>query len=304
MSTGITLPSGGGDLDIGTTPILNGTDQRVLFEEGGVLDEDDSFKFDKSLGKLSLSKSLTQIQQLVIDNPYTATVSEGGMGAQLTLTSGTNSTKTAFLQYYNGTNGGSHAGRLIMDSPRGIQYRSSGTYSGFRHFFGAAVGEWGYVGIQQHPLSSQGKRIVISGQGGGSTRSDIFLRDAYNNGCWWRSQASPVKMQKWGTFTHSGSVDQTLMLLNENGWLSLSEFNPGAKLDVRAQGALSTDVVFRLRNSADTDDIVTVTGTNVMAIHNGTAPAANIATAGQLYVEAGSLKYRGSSGTVTVIASA
>ena len=45
MSTAITLPSGG-DLDIGTTPILNGTDQRVLFQEGGVLDEDDSFKFD------------------------------------------------------------------------------------------------------------------------------------------------------------------------------------------------------------------------------------------------------------------
>ena len=62
--------------------------------------------------------------------------------------------------------------------------------------------------------------------------------------------------------------------------------------------------MFRLRNSANTDDIVTVNGNNVMAIHNGTAPAANIATAGQLYVEAGSLKYRGSSGTVTVIASA
>jgi len=39
MSTFIGLPSGG-DLDIGTTPILNGTDQRVLFQEAGVEDKD------------------------------------------------------------------------------------------------------------------------------------------------------------------------------------------------------------------------------------------------------------------------
>ena len=58
MSTFIGLPAGGGDLDIGTTPILNGADQRVLFQEGGVLDEDDSFKFDKSLGRLTLEKDV------------------------------------------------------------------------------------------------------------------------------------------------------------------------------------------------------------------------------------------------------
>jgi hypothetical protein len=42
------------------------------------------------------------------------------------------------------------------------------------------------------------------------------------------------------------------------------------------------------------------------AIHmgNGTAPTANIASGGILYVEAGALKYRGSSGTITTIANA
>jgi len=42
----------------------------------------------------------------------------------------------------------------------------------------------------------------------------------------------------------------------------------------------------------------------VIAIANGTAPASSPAGMGQLYVEAGALKYRGSSGTVTTIAAA
>lgn len=43
---------------------------------------------------------------------------------------------------------------------------------------------------------------------------------------------------------------------------------------------------------------------NVIGIANGTAPTSSPAGMGQLYVEAGALKYRGSSGTVTTIANA
>lgn len=42
----------------------------------------------------------------------------------------------------------------------------------------------------------------------------------------------------------------------------------------------------------------------VIAIANGTAPSSSPAGMGQLYVESGALKYRGSSGTVTTIANA
>ena len=40
---------------------------------------------------------------------------------------------------------------------------------------------------------------------------------------------------------------------------------------------------------------------NVIAIANGTAPSSSPASLGQLYVESGALKYRGSSGTVTTL---
>jgi hypothetical protein len=45
------------------------------------------------------------------------------------------------------------------------------------------------------------------------------------------------------------------------------------------------------------------TAAKTIQIANGTAPTANV-SGGQLYVEAGALKYRGSSGTVTTIANA
>ena len=43
---------------------------------------------------------------------------------------------------------------------------------------------------------------------------------------------------------------------------------------------------------------------NVVAIANGVAPASSPAGVGQLYVESGALKYRGSSGTITTLAAA
>jgi hypothetical protein len=52
---------------------------------------------------------------------------------------------------------------------------------------------------------------------------------------------------------------------------------------------------------------VSTFGTNaqrVLGFLNGTAPTTSPAGIGQLYVEAGALKYRGSSGTVTTIANA
>jgi hypothetical protein len=45
------------------------------------------------------------------------------------------------------------------------------------------------------------------------------------------------------------------------------------------------------------------TAAKTIQIANGTAPTANV-TGGQLYVESGALKYRGSSGTITTLGAA
>lgn len=292
MSTGITLPSGG-DLDIGTTPILNGTDQRVLFQEGGVLDEDDSFKFDKSLGRLTLEKNIADRVEIVIQNNVQSSGANESQGCQLTFLAGT-SLQKAYIGFDNSTNGGGGTGHMEIVSPKGIDYRSTGTYNGYRHYFS---GGFGFAGIKQASSSGQGIGMTLRSGGGGATLTEYRQEAAgTTNGIFWRQVSQQHR------FGRKNSTDFIWMTIDAAGKVAISPDNPTAKLDVRAQGALSTDVVFRLRNSADTDDILTVNGNNVMAIHNGTAPVANIATAGQLYVESGALKYRGSNGTVTVIA--
>jgi hypothetical protein len=69
-----------------------------------------------------------------------------------------------------------------------------------------------------------------------------------------------VLIQNAGTFTDAGfrlDVNGTTRL---NGNTSIGGATAGARLDVRAQGALSTDIAFRVRNSADTADLFLTRG--------------------------------------------
>jgi len=68
-----------------------------------------------------------------------------------------------------------------------------------------------------------------------------------------------------------------------------------------------TDVSMTLDSSGNVGIGVSTFGTSaakVLGLANATAPSTSPAGMGQLYVEAGALKYRGSSGTVTTIANA
>ena len=56
------------------------------------------------------------------------------------------------------------------------------------------------------------------------------------------------------------------LVLNTNGNVSVGASTAGARLDVRAQGALSTDIAFRVRNSADTADLLNINGLGVLSI--------------------------------------
>jgi hypothetical protein len=70
---------------------------------------------------------------------------------------------------------------------------------------------------------------------------------------------------------------------------------------------LSNNTILAVRDSGNVGVGTSSFGTSaakVIGIANGTAPSSSPAGMGQLYVEAGALKYRGSSGTVTTIANA
>ena len=50
------------------------------------------------------------------------------------------------------------------------------------------------------------------------------------------------------------------LVLTNSGNVGIGTIAPGAKLDVRAQGALATDIAFRVRNSTDTQNFLVVNG--------------------------------------------
>jgi len=79
------------------------------------------------------------------------------------------------------------------------------------------------------------------------------------------------------------------------------------KISVFGSGGVVNVLSLRGGNAGNVGIGVTAFGTSaskVLGIANGTAPSSSPAGMGQLYVEAGALKYRGSSGTVTTIANA
>lgn len=73
-------------------------------------------------------------------------------------------------------------------------------------------------------------------------------------------------------------------------------------------GASTTNEVLRLFGNGNVGiggiSALGTSAVNVIGIKNGTAPSTSPASMGQLYVESGALKYRGSSGTITTLGSA
>jgi hypothetical protein len=69
--------------------------------------------------------------------------------------------------------------------------------------------------------------------------------------------------QGWDIISSSGDIrtrnSSTFTLLKGN-FFGIGQTTPAARLDVRAQGALSTDIAFRVRNSADTKNSFEING--------------------------------------------
>jgi hypothetical protein len=67
--------------------------------------------------------------------------------------------------------------------------------------------------------------------------------------------------------------NDSITLTGLKGNVAIGATTASAKLDVRAQGALSTDVAFRVRNSADTANLFSIDGLGEINWSNGTSPA-------------------------------
>jgi len=90
------------------------------------------------------------------------------------------------------------------------------------------------------------------------------------------SNASPVFRGPGGGILFPGSNSVAIatasterLRVTSTGEVVIGATTAGARLDVRAQGALSTDIAFRVRNSADTQDIIKIDGASQATFNVG-----------------------------------
>jgi hypothetical protein len=200
-------------LTVGSTAISSGTDGRVLFQNGGVLQQSANFTFNTSTTALTLATNKTFSQ-------YTSGAANDALKLSLS------STGAVF----------------------GVQNTNASAFSGIEY------------------LDNTGAVRVFTG---------------YNNSGNGEFRFNNVASNGFITFK-IGSVDR--LTVGNNGFVGIGQASPSARLHIAAQGALSTDIALKVRNSADTADLFSVLGNGTTALTTLVATnAINISQGAGLY---------------------
>jgi hypothetical protein len=230
MSTGINIaPSSG--ITVGTTAVTSGTDGRVFFQAGGVVQQDANFIYDNTLKRLGLKAvgtAATDIPLSISNSAGTVNLlQQTGVGSILARSNDTFSFAGLFYRS-DGTNG----------------WSLTNSHSGYGQGTGIET-----VGGSNYILSSGTRALSIQRQSTGTFKT-------------------------YGIWNYGSDAGQRLLIgenvfdpqftLSGTGNVGIGTYSGGARLDVRAQGALSTDLAFRVRNSADTANLIEIAGNNTM----------------------------------------
>ena len=242
-------------ITVGTSQLTSGTDTRVLFQSGTTLQQDGNFTFDSTLKRLTLkavgtasthipfavqsstsSSNLFSIRGDQAIEMIATTPSTNG-GILITKTDNYNSPR---IQLYNVF--------AQLTDINGSTISTSNLKSG-------SSGAAGYMGIVN--TTSQDRFLKFINLFGNET-----LSIGGNN----YDGAATFTMKSWaGTspgviFNIVKSDNTNPFVITDTARVGIGTNSPQSRLDVRAQGALSTDIAFRVRNSADTLNTFQSTG--------------------------------------------
>jgi hypothetical protein len=227
----------GGGITIGTTAVTSGTDGRVFFQAGGVVQQDANFTYDNTLKRLGLkavgtaatdipfnvqnSAGTLNFLEIRGDNQFLFTNNSNGVTLPFTIKS-TDNNSAPYIRAIS--NGDISEASLIATRTGGSGVAPTAINRGFVQL-----------------ANSGGNLNVLSSNGG------------------FAFSIQPVS-------GYNPTSDQMRLL---NGNLSIGTGYTGtARLDVRAQGALSTDIAFRVRNSANSANLYYQDGTGTFIFRN------------------------------------
>jgi hypothetical protein len=211
----------GGGITVGTTAVTSGTDTRVFFQQGGVMQQDSNFTFNNTQKRLTLKAvgtAATDIPFSIRNSADTANIIETRGNASIVFANG--------VSTYS-LNPRTDADGFTLNSGNGL--------------YGTGTG--------MEVVSSQ---FLINNS---STRTFRFTGSSVTNLWEFRNESGQLRI--------CPTTDTTNPIINLNGttrFVGVGILTPAARLDVKAQGALSTDIAFRVRNSADSANILSVNG--------------------------------------------
>jgi hypothetical protein len=266
ISTGIT---------VGTTAVTSGTDGRVFFQAGGVVQQDSNFTYDNTLKRLGLKA----VGTAATDIPFVVQNSAGTLNNLTVNGLGLITSNVAAPGSYVWTN---HLNSVRYESGSPITNVTIKTNYPFVESF--------YIGRNTGTANSDASTsagLVYSHQG------EFTVRNTQTGGNYGITLNAEQNLEQrvgidtgrtafglgWSLRNFTNSVDVINFQTNSPrvgiGWNSKGAAL-GAILDVRAQGALSTDIAFRVRNSNDTADIFSIRGNNNIYLAEGTFNGSNI----------------------------
>jgi hypothetical protein len=244
-------------LTVGTTPITSGTVGRVLFEgTGNVVQQDSTLFWDNTNKRLGVGA--TPDVNTVLD-----VRSAGTLATDLAFRV-RNSANTANLAKITGdgaftvgtyTNG---SARMTVSGSTNINFASEGGFTaGYFQPNQQAATIWGIQALARQNGANIGKGIYTGADGSsvGSTNYGIHSYAYY------------------GTTNYAGYFDayggtNNYALVTQRGFSGFNKIDPSAIVDIKAAGALSTDIALRVRNSADSVDLAQFQGNGDLILRN------------------------------------
>jgi hypothetical protein len=272
-STYSNLPSP--SITVGTSQLTSGTDTRVLFQSGTTLQQDGNFTFDPTLKRLTLRA----VGTAATDIPF---VVQNSAGTRNNLTVGGTGLITSNIDAPGSYVWTNHFQAVRFESGSPITNVNIKTNWPFVESF--------YIGrstATAYNDSSTASGIVYSHNG------EFTVRNGQTGGYYGITLNCEQNLEQrvgidtgrtgfglgWSLRNFTNSVDVINFATNSPrvgiGWNNKGAAL-GAILDVKAQGALSTDIAFRVRNSADTVDLFSVQGNAITNFGGGTSSGSQL----------------------------